>query len=289
MDEANKLVRYHHIKYKLPTDTFSFTDEFIVTEKIHGSHFAIGYINNTLRLQSRNVIINKDFKQFGLPEIIEPLIQIVEKIKSALNYNFLIYGEIFGKRIFPTMKYHDPTSATVFGSENFFFRAFDLYNVDEKKFWKYSDAVALFEQVGLPFIPILDINEKSISGLYDLVEKYPSAFSKKFVEGFVVKKNQDELSSMRNIFKIVRKDFRVDNVRLLNKNTIKCYANYNRFNSAYSKIGEDWEKVKEEMIRDTLQDVTKVIKDEVIDEIEENFVKFVKKFQKLLEKEKEVN
>lgn len=287
MDKVHKVIRYHDIKCKSATDTFSFTDEFIVTEKIHGSNFAIGYIENTLRLQSRNAIIDKDCKQFGLPEIIEPLIQIVEKVKNALNYNFLIYGEIFGKTI-PMMKYYDPTSAAVLGSDHCFFRAFDLYNADEKKYLKYSDAITLFEKVGLPFVPILNINYKSISELYDLVEKYPSAFCKKFVEGFVLKKNQDEQSRTRNIFKIVRKDFRADSVRLLNLNTIKYYVNYNRFISAYSKIGENWGKIKEEMIRDTLQDVSKIIKDEITEEIEENYEKFQKKFEKCLEKKKEI-
>lgn len=278
MDKPEKIIRYHDIKCKLATDEFTFSDEYIVTEKIHGSNFAIGYIENKLRLQSRNVIIDKDFKQFGLPEFIEPLTQIVEKIKNVLEYNFLVYGEIFGKTI-DTMNYSDPTSVAVFGSKEYFFRAFDLYNVDKKMYLKYSDAIALFESVGLPYVPILNINYKTISDLYDIVEKYPSAFTEKFVEGFVLKKNENELISSRNIFKIVRKEFRLKHAKLLNRN-IQSYVNYQRFISAYSKIGEDSEKIKEEMIRDTLQDMMIVINDEVREYVEENYQRFEKKFQK---------
>lgn len=288
MDNLNNLIKYHHIKCKLITDKFSFTDGFIVTEKIHGSNFAIGYIKDTLRLQSRNVIIDKDFKPFGLPEIIEPLIQIVEKVKNVLDYNFLIYGEIFGKTI-PTMNYYDPTSATVLGSEKYFFRAFDLYNVDEKKYLKYSDAIALFEKVGLPYLPILNINYQTISDLYAIVEKHQSAFSKKFVEGFVLKKNEQELACSRNIFKIVRKEFNANNGKPLIKNILKSYVNYNRFISAYSKIGEDEEKIKEEMIRDTLQDMMNIIKDEIEEEVEENYQKFHKKFLNSKKEKKEMD
>lgn len=287
MDNLNNHIKYHHIKSKLITDEFPFTDEFIVTEKIHGSNFAIGYIEDTLRLQSRNVIIDKDFKPFGLPEIIEPLIQIAEKVKTVLNYNFLIFGEIFGKTI-PTMEYYDPTSAAVLGSENYFFRAFDLYNVDEKKYLKYSDAIALFEKVGLPYLPILNINYQTINDLYTIVEKYQSAFSEKFVEGFVLKKNEQELSCSRNIFKIVRKEFSANNSKLSIRNIIKSYVNYNRFISAYSKIGEDLEKIKEEMIQDTLQDMMKIINDEVKEEVEENYQRFQKKFLKCQERKKEM-
>lgn len=283
MVKQKKHIKYHDIKIISVTDEFTFTEDFIVTEKIHGSNFSIGYIENELQIQSRNKLIDKDFQPFGLSEIIKPLIQIVEKIKDALNYNFLIYGEIFGKTI-PTMNYYDSTCKAVFGSEKVFFRAFDLYNVDEKIYLKYSDAIALFEKVGLPYLPILTINDKTIGDLYAIVEKYQSAFSKKFVEGFVLKKNKNELSHTRNIFKIVRKEFKASNVQLLNKNKIKSYVNYKRFASAYSKIGDDLEEIKEEMIRDTLQDMMELINDEVREEVEEHYKEFQKKFEK--EKEK---
>lgn len=287
MDSFNKVIKYHNISSKSTTDEFPLTDDYIVTEKIHGSNFAIGYIENTLQLQTRNELIDKTFKPFGLPEIIEPLIQIVEKVKSALNYNFLIYGEIFGK-IIPAMNYYDSNSATVLGSEHYFFRAFDLYNVDEQKYLKYSDAITLFEKVGLPHLPILNIHVETVKDLYEIVENYPSAFSKKCVEGFVVKKNEDESKIMRHIFKIKRKEFRADNVKLLNKNSIKSYVNYNRFLSAHSKYLGDLEKIKSEMIVDATQDMFDKIIDEVTKEVEQNYERFVKKYQKEQERKKQV-
>lgn len=182
MDKLDKLLRYHDIKSK------PLSGEFIVTEKIHGSNFGIGYIKNSLRIQRRNGKIDKHFNQFGLSEILEPLIQIVEKVKSILKYNFLIYGEIFGKTIL-TMAYYDPVSANVFESKEVFFRAFDLYNADENTYFKNSDAIRLFLTVGLPYLPILNINYKTIDDLYVLVEKYQSGFHENFVEGFVLKKD----------------------------------------------------------------------------------------------------
>lgn len=280
MDKLDKLLRYHDIKSE------PCTGEFIVTEKINGSNFAIGYIKNSLRIQRRNGIIDKEFKQFGLSEIIEPLIQIVEKVKDIINFNFLIYGEIFGKTV-PMMEYYDPLSVDVFGSKEVFFRAFDLYNADEHTYLKYSDAIALFVTVGLPYLPILNLNYNSIDDLYVTVEKYQSAFSKKFVEGFVLKKDENELSGSRHIFKLVRKEFRGSKVQLLNKNKIKSYVNYNRFISAYSKIGDDPEKIKEEMIRDILEDMMSAISGEVKEEVEENYPRFQKKLQKYQERKKE--
>lgn len=285
--DPSKVIKYHNITSKSTTEDFPLTDEYIITEKIHGSNFAIGYIGNTLRLQSRNELIDKTFKPFGLPEIIEPLIQIVEKVKDALNYDFLIYGEIFGK-VIPALNYYDSTSATVFGSEHYFFRAFDLYNVNEKKYIKYSDAVTLFEKVGLPHLPILNIKVKNVKDLYKIVENYPSAFSKKCVEGFVVKKNEDEAKLGRNIFKIKRKEFRADNVKLLNKHSIKSYVNYDRFLSALSKNGENLKKIKYEMILDASQAMCDTILDEVTKEVEENYQRFVKKYKKQQERKKEV-
>lgn len=275
----DKLIRYHDIK------TTPLSGNFIVTEKIHGSNFGIGYIKNSLRIQSRNRIIDKHFNQFGLSEIIEPLIQIVEKAKGILKYSFLIYGEIFGKT-FPVMNYYDSRSVKAFGSKNVFFRAFDLYNADENTYLKYSDAIALFIKVGLPYLPILNINYENTDYLYIIVEKYQSTFSDEIVEGFVLKKDENELSGSRNIFKVVRKKFRGSEVPLINKNKIKSYVNYNRFISAYSKIGNDSEKIKQEMLRDSLEDMMFVIRNEIENEIKENYLRFHKKLQ---DRKREVN
>lgn len=274
------LIRYHKIKSE------PFAGEFIVTEKIDGSNLGIGYIKNSLRIQRRNGIIDKQFNQFGLSEIIDPLIEIVDKLKDILKYNFIVFGEIFGKTI-PTMNYFDPVSKSVFGSTGVFFRAFDLYNADANMYIKYSDAIDIFQRVGLPYLPILNINYKTIDDLYVIVENYQSAFSKKCVEGFVLKKDENESNDSRNIFKVVRKEFRIDSkVQLLNKNRMKSYVNYNRFISAYSKIGDDSEQIKEEMIRDSLEDMLTVIRDEIKKEVEENYFKFEKKFQKTDSKER---
>lgn len=277
MDSLEKHIRYHDIQ------STAFSGEYIIIEKIHGSNFSIGYIRNALRLQKRNHIINEHSKDFGIHKIIKPLIQIVEKLKGVLNYNFLIYGEIFGETV-TMIKYYDPVSATVFGSKEVFFRAFDLYNADQKMFLKYSDAIVLFEQIGLPCLPILTINDKSIDNLKVIVEKYKSAFSEQFVEGFVLKKDENEISVSRNIFKIKRKEFGECKGPLLNKKIIKSYINYNRYISAYSKIGDDLEKIKEEMIRDSLKDIMLTIRDEIKEEIEGNYPRFHKKFQKYQEK-----
>lgn len=182
------------------------------------------------------------------------------------------------------MEYYNPKCADLFGSKNYIFIAFDLYNVAEKKYLKYSNAIALFEKFGLPFLPILKINYKTINYLYNIVETYPSAFSKKFVEGFVIKKNDHEICYTRNIFKIVRKEFCTSNDNLLNKEKIKSYINFNRFISAYSKIGDNLKEIKEEMIRDILQDMMRVINDEVKENVEENITKFQAKFEKYQER-----
>lgn len=279
-DNVYKHYRYHDIKSE------PVSGELIVMEKVHGSNFAIGYINNSLQLQSRNRIIDKDFNPFGLPEIIEPLIDIVKQVKNVLPYNFLIYGEIFGKT-FQKMEYYDLESVNVFGSKEVFFRAFDLYNVDEHTYLKYSDAVALFLKVGLPHLPILNINYQTINDLYVIVDKYQSAFSIKCVEGFVLKKDETEFRDSRTIFKVKNKEFREKNTQFLNKNSIKVYINYNRFESAYSKIGDDSEKIKEEMIRDSIEDMMKVIRNEVKGVVEEIYPRFKKKYdEKLKCKEK---
>lgn len=283
MDKPNKHYKYHSIE-NIPTPgefcnkNVPTPGEFIVTEKIDGSNFSIGYIENSLQIQSRNKIIDRDCKEFGLQEIVKPLIQIVEKVKDILKYNFLIFGEIFGKTI-PTLKYYDPVCVDVFGSKKVFFRAFDLFNVDENKYLKYSDAIPLFIEVGLPYLPILNIKYKTNDDLLVIVEKYQSAFSQKFAEGFVLKKDENELASSRNIFKVKRKEFRAGDVQLLNKKRIKSFVNYNRFMSAYSKIGDDSEKIKEEMIRDSLEDIMVVIREEVKEEVQQNYIRFWKKLQ----------
>lgn len=288
MDRLDKHFKYHDVR-NVDVKNELVAGEFIVTEKIHGSNFSIGYIKNSLRIQSRNRILDENSKEFGFDEIKTPLIQTVEKLKDVIKYNFLIFGEIFGKTI-PAMNYYDHVSADLFGSKAVFFRAFDLYNVDENTFIKYSDAIELFVKVGLPYVPILNINYRTTGDLRLIVEKYESAFSKKYVEGFVLKKDENELSCSRNIFKLKRKEFCGNNVQLLNKHSIKSYVNYNRFISAYSKIGDDLEKIKEEMIRDSLKDMMTVISDEVKKEVEENCEKFQNKFKKYQEKKlKEVH
>ena len=251
------------------------TGDFLVTEKIDGSNIAIGYINDSLRVQSRRQILIEPYDFLGLKKIIKPLIEIIEKIKSTMKCNFLVYGEIFGHM--SSIKYYDSESEKIFKSNVVFFRAFDLFNVDRRVFLKYTDAIKIFEETKLPYVPILEINYKSVDDLYNKVEIEKSAYSDDILEGFVLKADEENKPNIsRKIFKVKREKF--DCKQLPSKLKIDNYITDQRFYSAFSKIGKDKEKIKKEIIKDILKDImthfTKNISEKVETFVEKNYTKF---------------
>lgn len=267
-----RAIRYHQIENKV------FSGKLIVTEKIDGANIGIGFVNGVLQFQSRNFVKEINTTEFGMDKIVDALVSMVESMKRIMKHdNFLVYGEIFGKKVMNRMNYNDSeASRKAFNSETVFFRAFDIYDIEKKTYWKYSDAIDIFEQVGLPYIPILeDVHYENIGDLYALVEKHKSAYSALPVEGFVLKKDEAELSCQRTIFKVKREAF---DEKALNKFKVKNYVTENRFLSAYSKIGNDSDKIKEEMIEDCLRDIISIFRFDVKKEVENYMDKNYKNF-----------
>ena len=222
-------------------------DHLIVTEKVHGANLGIGFINNALHIQSRRKLLDRNSNFMGLNNIIDELVAFVEKIKNIVRYDFLVYGEIFGAM--RTIEYYDLDSP--FSNKSVFFRAFEMYKREGDVFLKYSDAIEIFKQVGLPYLPKIDIKYESVKELYAKAETTKSAFSEKPVEGFVLKKDQEEDRKTKTIFKVKRKIFN-ENRGFQFK--AKNYINANRLMSAYTKCGDNLNEIEKEMIQDILKD-----------------------------------
>ena len=267
-----KVIMYPSIESKI------ISGDLLVTEKIDGSNIAIGYINDSLWVQSRRQILTEPYDFIGLKKIIKPLIEIIEKVKNIMKCNFLVYGELFGHM--SSIHYFDSESENIFKSNNVFFRAFDLFNVDKRVFLKYTDAIKIFEETGLPYVPILKIDYNGIGDLYNKVEIVKSAYSDDILEGFVLKADEESKPDFsRKIFKVKREKF--DCKQLPSKFKINNYITDQRFYSAYSKTGNDKEKIKEEMIKDIIKDVmthfTNSVSEKVETFVEKNYVKFINK------------
>ena len=241
-------------------------DKLIVTEKIHGANLGIGFINNALHIQSRRKLLHRNSTFMGLNNIVDELVAFIEKIKNIVQYDFLVYGEIFGNEVMRVMEYYDPESP--FSNKSVFFRGFELYKREEDAYLKYSDAIEIFKQVGLPYLPKLCIKFESVKELYMKTETTKSAFSEKPVEGFVLKKDEEEYRVTKTIFKVKRKIF---NEKHGFDIKTKKYINANRLMSAYTKCGDNLKEIEKEMIQDILKDAMKNVIHHVSEEVHKYF------------------
>lgn len=250
-------------------------DDVIITEKIDGSNIGIGYVNGLLHIQSRTQKLKEDTKNFGLNTILKKLIPKIQDIKDILNCDFIVYGEIFGH--IRRLDYNDPESKKELWTPDEekepqvrFFRAFDILKLEKKLFLKYTDAIEIFDKVKLPYVPILDVKYKDQEELRIIVQTFQSAYSQEPVEGFILKENKEE-SYPRTMTKLKRENFEEiarKKKRELKKFEPKTYVNTNRFISAYTKIGNNPEEIKEEMIKDTLKDIMLLFKSDVKNAVE---------------------
>lgn len=64
---------------------------------------------------------------FDLQYVLDILIDKITKLKTIINSNFIVYGELFGSINHPKkFKYKDEESTRLLKSDKVFFRAFDI-------------------------------------------------------------------------------------------------------------------------------------------------------------------
>lgn len=120
-----------------------------VTEKIHGTNFGIGTDGDTVFYQKRGGSLDPGSGFFGFQSIRgkyeKTIVEIFKMIPNAQS--IIVYGEMYGPGLGPGIWYSDTAG----------FRAFDIYVIytDRKVMFPYATAVKMFEQTGLPHVPIL--------------------------------------------------------------------------------------------------------------------------------------
>ena len=76
---------------------FSNKSKWVVTEKVHGSNFAIYYMDGEIHFSKRNDILKEHEWFYNYQLIKDKLIRNIKKIAEFINHNnVILYGELFG-------------------------------------------------------------------------------------------------------------------------------------------------------------------------------------------------
>lgn len=266
---------------------FEYDDDCIITEKFDGSNVSFGIVNSEFLIQSRHKLIYPAGKlPFGIEHILQQLKDRAEQIREQLKilkgeeHDFIVYGEAFGGVNQLKIPYEDEESVLVFGTDKVFFRAFDLFLVGEEGknsgvFLKYDDAADIFETVNLPYTPKLTKEDFKDHGEYNdyahlcrIVESKKGLFSD-IVEGFIVRKNEEESIFKRNIYKVKANAFNdVRKGQPFNKYKIKNYLTRSRIFSKAKEVGWDMDKLKGAVMQDVYEKMARVIEEETKGKLE---------------------
>lgn len=157
---------------------FSNKTGWIVTEKIHGSNFAIYFRDGNISFSKRNAILN-DYEWFyNYQSIKDKLIKNIKELHDIIDSdNFVVYGELFGgwypdnpeewngamgKRINKsgacTVPFEDRAiQEGIYYSPNIEYIVFDVAIIKEDKidFVTYSKMVSLLSKTGFNFTKLL--------------------------------------------------------------------------------------------------------------------------------------
>lgn len=260
---------------------FEYGDDCIITEKLHGSNISFGVVKSRFVVQSRNKLIHPDGKvEFGVKHILPKLEDKAKRLRKLIQElrgeerDFIVYGEAFGGVNQFSIEYKDEESVRAFGTDKIFFRAFDLFLVDPVNdrtgiFLAYDEAIELFKTVGLPYIPKLTEKDFEDYGEYGnyahlcrIVESKKGHFSE-IVEGFVVRKNEEEKKYKRTIYKVKAVAFNdTGKKQPCEKYKIKNYLVESEILSQILNVGWDLDKLKNAVKKDITAKLSQVLEED---------------------------
>jgi Rnl2 family RNA ligase len=290
-------------------------ENFVVTEKLHGAHFQM-YISSsgevTYGKRSSFLGNNADFYDYQSAlkeENISRFIKSMIKYCSLYEMNLLFLGELFGGNVQKEVYY---------GKEKKI-RFYDVYDIDETKYWSPVKAFTLFcdNHVNVPvldfccsFDEAMNYSNAFISTLTP--DDYPNKESnicegivikpyKVYMYGeeyFVIKSKNEKFSEKKSHTKKINKDNDTDFVEELRKEGIgeeiieleskaRELVNKNRLNNVISHNGPLTNpKQITEYMKLFMEDYQKDLKkenNEMFDELERNYTSTdIKKINRIL-------
>lgn len=153
-----------------------FDDDVEITEKVDGSQFAFGWLDDRLQCRSKGAIINPDIP----PNLFAPAVAYVQSIKDRLPKDIVFWGETLCKPKHNSLGYERvPTNhIALFGYKDF--QGMTDPNYERLKAWA--------GQLGLDVVPLLyDGKIESHTQLNEFLDR-DSFLGKVKLEGIVVKR-----------------------------------------------------------------------------------------------------
>jgi len=303
---------YNTKNIKYIQENISSSDEWIATEKIHGSNCSF-IIDNELNISkaSRNLLLNGSATMHSLHLIQDKYKEnIINLRKLLLTKNIItdksivhIFGEHFGG-YYPGMKNkHSAIQKGVIYSPEHEFLIFDIlireYILTTPTYLDYQLVVNLCKEVNLPYVPILakgtleellKLNPLFESTIPNLLN-YPQPSSNNFAEGYVLKPNRNIWlkCGSRVILKLKNPSFlertkKIDTskeqkgkVVSIYDDNIKTLVNKNRYDNIVSKDGNlsHPKTLIPIMIKDVYEDYKKeyINEADIADPIDEKLLK----------------
>jgi RNA ligase (TIGR02306 family) len=156
-----------------------FEDTYEVTLKLDGSSMTVYYNNGEFGVCSRNLElkINEENQDNAFIKKAREL-GLEEKLR-AYGKNIAIQGELWGSGINGNWE----------GISHHEFSVFDIYDIDEQKYWSAPDRLNICTAFGLQHVPVIDYDDltsfKSVQDFLNYAER-PS-INNKIAEGVVFK------------------------------------------------------------------------------------------------------
>ena len=190
-------------------DVFNSNDEVVVTEKLHGTQFQVGYFPNEndpnmfdgkfivtskglskkslgLKYNEKNLVKNVYIKIFE--EFIKPAVDFFEKVSADNNNSpVFVFGEVFGKGV------QDLTYNT--NKPDFRVFAVMLEDMNGKFFVSHEKMVKICDGIGLRTVPVFYVGPYDEEKVMSYRDGKTSLGGKNIREGIVVRKNIDRLDA----------------------------------------------------------------------------------------------
>jgi RNA ligase (TIGR02306 family) len=155
-----------------------FEDTYEVTLKLDGSSMTVYYNNGEFGVCSRNLELKIDENPDNA--FVKKARELgIENILRTYGKNLAIQGELWGSGINGNWE----------GINHHEFSVFDIYDIDEQKYWSAPDRLNICTAFGLQHVPVIDYDDltsfKSVQDFLDYAER-PS-INNKIAEGVVFK------------------------------------------------------------------------------------------------------
>jgi len=177
-----------------------------ITEKLDGTSFTGIYLNNELRVCSRNLELKEgDPVNINLPEDVywrvAHNINLKEKL-SKYDGNIAVQGEICGEGI----------AKNPLGLKGQHLFLFNIYDIDAHKYMDYTQFIQTAKNLGLTTVPILEVKQNFNMSVEELLKYSEGHYTgtKNHREGIVVRPLIETFSKVlggRMSFKVINNQF----------------------------------------------------------------------------------